>query len=1049
MVVLGALGLIVLFVVVKLCLKGYCWALRCKKRCNSAALSPKKQQLPAFKQPVTVTVRTPPSSGHGRKRDWSPCHGGEGLMAEALDGHHEAEEGEKPVQAKPGVASQSRAATNAECKTSSDEATEDLNDQIREMAVDEMVVKGRKATRGAKIGATIAAVTGAAFAIAKSAEDMAEDGAAVMYGIGSVAIHVPWVKEVFGLLNQVGEMFQAVGDNQQNIKELMRWTKDMQGILVMLDEQCKGKKSTLSESNARLINGVNENLVLLLIKAREHKARGLFKQFTMSKRLEKMLMEVHESLKYAIHRLTLGLNTEIIGQIDAVKAVNLQIDEKIDVLITAMYDQQVQLGVFGIALQSLTRSISASKVDASPCNSAETDTGNYLGISPIASPMMTSPATTPVTSPRGGGASPWRTKSPSGCYSSRTTSPCHSSWYSPHRSYSSLAKPGASSEKGARKECKRSHESKVERVLQGMQISLSEIHWLEGGEIGTGEFGSVHKLEMGGTIFAGKVIQLKGLTPAQKQKIYLRFCKELVNLSKVQSHQCVVSTRGVVTTADELVLVMEYMEEGSLRGMLDDPERLKGLRSTMKYQIMYDVASGLQHIHKEGVLHRDIKSANVLISRAGSHNIRARITDFGTSKTLSAMSSFSDGEEMMGSLAWVPPEVFISPANYCAKSDVYSYALVLWEIENPAAGLPWAHMNVAEVMPKVLSGMRPPFSDGGFWVIRKLIRSCWNTEMEARPGLSAIINCLAPLVPDPFTASSRSSLTPAALAHNEGRSRPGYCRSQSTGGGGAGGGGGSHFSMPHKGLSTSHIEDLTAPSSPSSAVVRGISHVRHQSMRTPREAAYLHHHREAGSVQGCLLKEAAPAPRRSSEQPERCWEVEHSHPYKVRSPAHPRSETTELGPRHQYRIEAATRPPQGLITPGAKKASGDAGDQERLLFNNSAPPANFTHWGQFQAKGPSAAGSSKGLGEEDAGWVRDEGGHMGMSRSSPAPPSQRFSSSSLPARREGHSQTSPSLGRTMQFRSLREFEEGKELHICATELPLGLAVEWPHEVDLR
>lgn len=93
-----------------------------------------------------------------------------------------------------------------------------------------------------------------------------------------------------------------------------------------------------------------------------------------------------------------------------------------------------------------------------------------------------------------------------------------------------------------------------------------------------------------------------------------------------------------------------------------------------------DVADGMRFLHHSQILHRDLKSMNVLIT---SEN-RAKIADFGLSKSKSSMLSHVTG--MVGTFAWAAPEN-LRDRIYRESSDVYSFGVILWELVTNQ--IPW------------------------------------------------------------------------------------------------------------------------------------------------------------------------------------------------------------------------------------------------------------------------------------------------------------------------------------------------------------------------
>ena len=96
------------------------------------------------------------------------------------------------------------------------------------------------------------------------------------------------------------------------------------------------------------------------------------------------------------------------------------------------------------------------------------------------------------------------------------------------------------------------------------------------------------------------------------------------------------------------------------------------LTPTNKSIIAYAVASGMNYLHESGIMHRDLKSPNVLLDE----NLLPKICDFGLSRTHSLASSMT---KAVGTPQWMAPEL-INIQEYDESVDVYSYGVVLWEM---------------------------------------------------------------------------------------------------------------------------------------------------------------------------------------------------------------------------------------------------------------------------------------------------------------------------------------------------------------------------------
>ncbi|EQC26326.1 TKL protein kinase, variant [Saprolegnia diclina VS20] len=150
--------------------------------------------------------------------------------------------------------------------------------------------------------------------------------------------------------------------------------------------------------------------------------------------------------------------------------------------------------------------------------------------------------------------------------------------------------------------------------------------------------------------------------------------------------------------SDSPKLVLEYMDGGNLRQYLD--KKRKGEPTEVDYStldIAWVIANGLADLHRNGYVHRDLKSLNVLLS---SKNY-IKVADFGLTKEFQL-----DMTTFVGTPAWTAPEVFESGATYDFAADIYSFGVILTELDS--LQVPYTGMNVFSVIDGVRSGeLRP------------------------------------------------------------------------------------------------------------------------------------------------------------------------------------------------------------------------------------------------------------------------------------------------------------------------------------------------------
>jgi len=216
------------------------------------------------------------------------------------------------------------------------------------------------------------------------------------------------------------------------------------------------------------------------------------------------------------------------------------------------------------------------------------------------------------------------------------------------------------------------------------QVSIHDIDYKLSHKLGQGAFGEVYKGTMTGKKqpLAVKIINLE-----QHKLSYCEHEKEIMSKLSQTNTPNVISLHGYCQTELEYALCIDYAERGSLA------KNLQKLDEYLQISIMLDTVNGLEFIHEENIIHRDIKPGNILLTE----NFTAKLGDFGSARHLETDKPCKIG----GTRLYSAPEILLKKSHYTKKADVYSLGLTFFCImkkdENPYP---------TRDMSKIMSGLK-------------------------------------------------------------------------------------------------------------------------------------------------------------------------------------------------------------------------------------------------------------------------------------------------------------------------------------------------------
>ena len=161
--------------------------------------------------------------------------------------------------------------------------------------------------------------------------------------------------------------------------------------------------------------------------------------------------------------------------------------------------------------------------------------------------------------------------------------------------------------------------------------------------------------------------------------------------------------------------------------------------STIYLFISLFSACGMAYLHNRTppILHRDLKSANLLIDTAMS---TIKVADFGLARTREIHAAITQGR---GTYQWMSPEVLLG-GNYGVEADVFSFGVIMWECF--AREIPFKKMSGISAAMKVANeGARPPIPSHTPPPVVKIMERCWHADVTKRPTFAQLVDELRSL----------------------------------------------------------------------------------------------------------------------------------------------------------------------------------------------------------------------------------------------------------------------------------------------------------------
>ncbi|CAL5347092.1 unnamed protein product [Camellia sinensis] len=260
------------------------------------------------------------------------------------------------------------------------------------------------------------------------------------------------------------------------------------------------------------------------------------------------------------------------------------------------------------------------------------------------------------------------------------------------------------------------------------------IRWRKGELIGCGAFGRVY---MGLNIDSGALLAIKQVSIAgnsaakEKTQAHIRELEEEVNLLENLSHPNIVRYLGTTREDASLNILLEIVPGGSISSLLGKfgsfPEPV--IRMYTKQLLL-----GVEYLHRNGIMHRDIKGANILVDNKGC----IKLADFGASKKVVELATMTGAKSMKGTPYWMAPEVILQ-TGHSFSADIWSVGCTV--IEMATGKPPWSqqyqevaaflHIGTTKSHPSILEHLSAEATD--------FLLKCLQKEPNLRPAASDLL----------------------------------------------------------------------------------------------------------------------------------------------------------------------------------------------------------------------------------------------------------------------------------------------------------------------
>ncbi|XP_048878093.1 ephrin type-B receptor 2b isoform X3 [Brienomyrus brachyistius] len=271
--------------------------------------------------------------------------------------------------------------------------------------------------------------------------------------------------------------------------------------------------------------------------------------------------------------------------------------------------------------------------------------------------------------------------------------------------------------------------------------------------IGAGEFGEVCSGNLKMPNKREMVVAIKTLKSGYTEKQRRDFLSEASIMGQFD-HPNVIRLEGVVTKSSPVMIITEFMENGSLDSFLRQND---GQFTVIQLVgMLRGIASGMKYLSDMNYVHRDLAARNILVNS----NLVCKVSDFGLSRFLEDDTSDPTYTSALGGkipIRWTAPEA-IQYRKFTSASDVWSYGIVMWEVMSYGER-PYWDMTNQDVINAIEQDYRLPPPMDCPSALHQLMLDCWQKDRNNRPKFGQIVNTLDKMIRNPNSLKATTPLS--------------------------------------------------------------------------------------------------------------------------------------------------------------------------------------------------------------------------------------------------------------------------------------------------